>query len=53
MVKTMGVVVVILVALWLIFAVVGVVTALLKSIFVVLIVVAICYGAYHYFKKKV
>jgi hypothetical protein len=49
----MGVVVVILVALWLIFAVVGVVTALLKSIFVVLIVVAICYGAYHYFKKKV
>jgi hypothetical protein len=53
MVKTMGVVVVVLVALWLIFAVVGVVTALLKSIFVVLIVVAICYGAYHYFKKKV
>jgi hypothetical protein len=53
MVKTMGLVVVVLVALWLIFAVVGVVTALLKSIFVVLIVVAICYGAYHYFKKKV
>jgi fumarate reductase subunit D len=53
MVKTMGVVVVVLVALWLIFAVAGVVTALLKSIFVVLIVVAICYGAYHYFKKKV
>jgi hypothetical protein len=52
MVKTMGVVVVILVALWIIFALVGVVAALLKSIFIVLIVLAFCYGAYHYFKHQ-
>jgi hypothetical protein len=52
MVKTMGVVVVILVALWIIFALVGVVAALLKSIFIVLIVLAACYGAYHYFKHQ-
>jgi hypothetical protein len=50
-VKTMGVVVAVLVVLWLIFAVVGVLTAILKSVFVVLIVIALCYGAYHFFKK--
>jgi hypothetical protein len=51
-VKTMGVVVAILVALWIIFALVGVVAALLKFVFVVLIVLAFCYGAYHYFKHQ-
>lgn len=51
-VKTMGVVILILVALWIIFALVGVVAALLKSIFVVLIVLAACYGIYHYFKHE-
>jgi hypothetical protein len=50
-VKTMGVVVAVLVVLWLIFAVVGVLTAILKSVFVVLIVIALCYGAFHFFKK--
>jgi membrane protein required for beta-lactamase induction len=50
-VRTMGVVIAVLVVLWLIFAVVGVLTAILKSVFVVLIVVALCYGAYHFFKK--
>jgi fumarate reductase subunit D len=47
----MGVVIAVLVVLWLIFAVVGVLTAILKSVFVVLIVVALCYGAFHFFKK--
>jgi hypothetical protein len=51
-VKTMGVIILVLVALWIIFALVGVVAALLKSIFVVLIVLAACYGTYHYFKHK-
>ena len=50
-VKTMGVVIAVLVVLWLIFAVIGVLTAILKSVFVVLIVVALCYGAFHFFKK--
>lgn len=50
-VKTMGVVIAVLVVLWLIFAVVGVLTAILKSVFVVLIVIALCYGAFHFFKK--
>ena len=48
----MGVIILVLVALWIIFALVGVVAALLKSIFVVLIVLAACYGTYHYFKHK-
>jgi hypothetical protein len=51
-VKTMGVIILVLVALWIIFALVGVVAALLKSIFVVLIVLAACYGAYHYFRHE-
>jgi hypothetical protein len=51
MVKTMGVIVVVLLALWLIFSVVGVLTAIIKSILLILIVVAICYAVYHYFKK--
>ena len=51
MVKTLGVVVLVLLALWLIFAVVGVWTAIIKFVLVVLIVVAICYGVYHFFKK--
>jgi fumarate reductase subunit D len=51
MLQTLGVVVLVLIALWLIFAVVGVLTAIIKSVFVVLIVIAICYGFYHYFKK--
>ena len=42
--KTMGVIILVLIALWIIFALVGVVAALLKSIFVVLIVLAACYG---------
>jgi hypothetical protein len=49
--KTMGVIVVVLLVLWLIFAVVGVLTAIIKSILGVLIVVAICYAVYHYLKK--
>jgi hypothetical protein len=51
-VKTMGVIILVLVALWIIFALVGVVAALLRSIFIVLIVVAAFYGIYHYFKHK-
>jgi len=51
MVKTMGLVVVVLVALWLVFAVVGVLTAIIKSVLLIFIVVAICYGAYHHFKR--
>ena len=43
-VRTMMAVIVILVVLWLILALVGVVAALLKSVFVVLIVVAAVYG---------
>jgi len=52
MAKTMGVVVLVLVALWLIFALVGVLTAIIKSVLVVLIVVAICYAVYHHFKRR-
>ena len=52
MVKTMGFIILVLVALWIIFALVGVVAALLKSIFIVLIVLAACYGAYHYFRHE-
>ena len=51
-VKTMGFIILVLVALWIIFALVGVVAALLKSIFIVLIVLAACYGAYHYFRHE-
>jgi hypothetical protein len=51
-VKTMGVIILVLVALWIVFALVGVVAALLKFVFVVLIVLAACYGAYHYFKHE-
>jgi hypothetical protein len=51
-VKTMGVIILILVALWIIFALVGVVAALLKTLFIVLIVLAACYGTYHYFKHE-
>jgi hypothetical protein len=51
-VKTMGVIILILVALWIIFALVGVVAALLKTLFIVLIILAACYGAYHYFKHE-
>jgi hypothetical protein len=51
-VKTMGVIILVLVGLWIIFALVGVVAALLKSIFIVLIVLAACYGAYHFFKHE-
>jgi uncharacterized protein YqgC (DUF456 family) len=47
----MGLVVVVLVALWLVFAVVGVLTAIIKSVLLIFIVVAICYGAYHHFKR--
>lgn len=48
--KAMGVIIVVLVALWVIFALFGVVAALLRSLFGVLIVLAACYGIYHYFK---
>ena len=51
MVKTLGVIVVVLLALWLIFSLIGVLTAIIKAVLVVLIVVAICYGVYHFFKK--
>ncbi|HEY5112108.1 MAG TPA: hypothetical protein VII67_07255 [Acidimicrobiales bacterium] len=51
MLKTLGVVVLVLLGLWLIFAVVGVLTTIIKSVLVVLIVIAICYGIYHFFKK--
>ncbi|HVA70975.1 MAG TPA: hypothetical protein VNF08_06590 [Acidimicrobiales bacterium] len=50
-VKTLGLIVVALLALWIIFSIVGVLTAIIKAVLVVLIVVAICYGVYHYFKK--
>ena len=50
--KTIGVVVLVLVALWLVFAVIGVLTAIIKSVLVGLIIVAICYGVWHHFKKR-
>jgi Flp pilus assembly protein TadB len=50
-VKTMGVIVVVLLVLWIIFSLVGVLTAIIKALLVVLIVVALCYGVYHFFKK--
>jgi len=46
-----GLIVVVLLALWLIFSVVGVLTAIIKSVLLILIVVAICYALYHFFKK--
>jgi hypothetical protein len=49
--KTMGVIIVVLLALWIIFSLVGVLTAIIKAILVILIVVAICYGVFHFFKK--
>lgn len=49
--KTMGVIVVVLLALWIIFSLAGVITAIIKALLVVLIVVAVCYGVYHFFKK--
>lgn len=51
LVKTMGVIVVVLLALWIIFSLVGVLTAIIKALLVVLIVMAICYGVYHFFKN--
>ena len=48
--KTMGVIVVVLLALWIIFSLVGVLAAIIKALLVVLIVVALCYGVYHFFK---
>ncbi len=51
MIKTMGVVVAVLLALWLMFSVAGILTAIIKSVLLILIVVAICYAAYHHFKK--
>ncbi len=50
-VKTMGVLVVVLLALWIIFSLAGVLIAIIKALLVILIVVAIGYGVYHYFKK--
>jgi hypothetical protein len=50
-IKTMGAVIAVLVVLWLIFALIHVVTAILDSVFVVLIVLAVCYALYHHFKK--
>ncbi|HEV3187826.1 MAG TPA: hypothetical protein VGZ04_07235 [Acidimicrobiales bacterium] len=52
MIKTVGVIVVVLLALWLVFAIVGVLTAIIKSVLLILIVVAICYGVYHHFKRR-
>jgi hypothetical protein len=51
MIKTVGVIVVVLLALWLVFALVGVLTAIIKSVLLILIVVVICYGVYHHFKR--
>jgi hypothetical protein len=51
MVKTMGVIVVVLLALWLVFSLVGVLTAIIKSVLLLLIVVALVYAAYHYFNR--
>ena len=49
----MGFIILALVALWIIFALVGVVAALLKSIFVVLIASSPArHRAYHYFKHE-
>jgi fumarate reductase subunit D len=50
-VKTMGVIIVVLLALWIIFSLIGVLTAIIKAVLVILIVVAICYGVFHFFKK--
>jgi hypothetical protein len=51
-VKTLGVVIVVLLALWLIFGLIHILTGLISSLLGVFIVVAICYAAYHYFKKR-
>lgn len=50
-VKTMGIVILVMLALWLIFGVVGILTAILRSVILVLIVVAAVYGAYHFLRK--
>jgi len=52
MIKTVGVVVVILLALWLVFKIIGILTAILSSVIVVLIVAAVCYGVYHHFSHQ-
>jgi len=51
MMKTIGVIVVVLLALWLIFSVVGVLTAIIRTVLLVLVVVALCYAVYHWLKK--
>ena len=51
-VNTIGVIIVVLLALWIIFSLVGVLTAIIKAVLVILIAVAICYGVYHFFKKN-
>jgi hypothetical protein len=48
--RVLGVVILILVALWLLFAVAGAVTSLLSSVFGIIVVIAIVYGIYYYLK---
>jgi hypothetical protein len=50
--KTVGVIVVVLFALWIVFAIIGELTAIIRSVLVILIVVAICYGVYHHFSHR-
>jgi hypothetical protein len=50
-VKTLGAVVVVLLALWLAFTVVGVLTALIRGALLLLVVAAIVYALYRLLRK--
>jgi hypothetical protein len=50
-VKTLGAIVVVLLALWLAFTVVGVLTALIRGVLLLLVVAAIVYALYRLVRK--
>jgi uncharacterized membrane protein len=51
-VKTIAIVIGVLIVLWLFFAIVGILSAILRSLLVVVIVVLIVYGLYHFFTHR-
>jgi hypothetical protein len=50
--KTIGAIIVILIVLWVVFAIIHVLTAIIGSVLGLLIVIAICYGLYHHFTHR-
>lgn len=50
--QALGIVVVVLLALWLLFKIIGALTAVLSSVFGILIVVVLCYAVYHHLTHK-